>query len=323
MNAVSSRKQNTICSSLRHRVGATGLSRWPVRRILTTGIGVMLCAVITVAPAYGWGRDGHRIIGDIASRLLTDTTARAVRALLGESSLADVSTWADEVRSKPGYEWSAPLHYVNIPRDADGFDIHRDCPEKGCVVSAIVKYTAILGDATASKTDRAEALKFIVHFVGDVHQPLHAGLASDRGGNDIRVLFMGQPRNLHEVWDTSLIAHINKPWRTYAEEMSARITPALRRDLHNTDPAAWAWESFRLAISHAYDIPESRQLDEDYVIRNRPIVEQRLLAAGVRLADLLNATLDPVMGKHSETDIVTNLPSRMPFPLPGTRCRPR
>lgn len=287
-------------------------------RTLRGVVGTLLTLAIIVAPAHGWGRDGHRIVGAIASKLLTEPTAAAVKSLLGEQSLADVSTWADEIRSNHAYDWAAPLHYVNVPKDAEFYDEARDCPERGCVVGAIEKYARVLGDADAAQSERAEALRFLVHFVGDIHQPLHAGLAADRGGNDIRVHFGSERRNLHEVWDTELIARARKPWEQYAAELSARINPELRESLRNADPAAWATESHKLALTCAYDIPASRELDNAYVDRAMPIVDQQLLAAGVRLADVLNRALDPQASAHSTPD-ATQPPIRIPGPL----CRPR
>lgn len=284
---------------------------------------MVVTVAIIVAPAYGWGRDGHRIIGAIASKLLTHAAAASVTSLLGGQSLADVSTWADEIRSNPAYDWAEPLHYVNVPKEAEAYEAARDCPERGCVVSAIDKYMRVLGDAGASQADRAEALRFLVHFVGDVHQPLHAGLASDRGGNGIRVQFLGERRNLHEVWDTSLIARAHRPWELYADSLTARVSPELRESLRDADPAVWATESHKLAISFAYDIPESHALDDAYVERSMPIVEERLLAAGVRLADLLNRTLDPDSTAIISSEPGTQSPERAPLRIPGPACRPR
>ena len=135
----------------------------------------------SVPPCFGWGRDGHRIVGEIATHHLPPEAKAGVLALLGDHTLIDVGSWADEVRSQSAYRWSAPLHYANVEPGNEEFNLERDCPEKGCVVSAIIKYTKVRGDRDAGTADRTEALKFLVHFVEDIHQPMHVSHARDRG----------------------------------------------------------------------------------------------------------------------------------------------
>lgn len=171
---------------------------------------IALIAVLIPATSFGWGRDGHRIIGHIAEQFLSTNARAAVRDLLGDESLADVSTWADEVRGSPAYRWTAPLHYVNSPPGSDGYDAQRDCADGCCVVGAIEHYADVLRDSQAPRPVRIEALKFLVHFVGDVHQPLHAGYGVDRGGNDVKVFFFGDNTNLHSLWDSGLIRRTQK-----------------------------------------------------------------------------------------------------------------
>lgn len=262
------------------------------RRARVSATMLLLC----LPGALGWGRDGHRIVAEIASRHLTAKAREELNNLLKDERLPDVSTWADDVRNEAAYRWSAPLHYVNIPKDAEGYDATRDCPKGECVVEAVRKYRDVLADGKAAAADRVEALKFLVHFVGDLHQPLHAGYAADRGGNDITVEFLGESMNLHALWDTGLLGRTGKMWTHYAEELHQRITDENRKAWSSTDPGVWATESFRLAVSHAYALPEDRRIGEAYYVRNRPVIEDRLSAAGVRLALMINAALDPPPG---------------------------
>ncbi len=242
--------------------------------------------------AFGWGKDGHRIVADMASRLLTDRTRTEVEDLLRGESLAEVSTWADVVRDDPPYRATAPWHYVNIPKDGEAYEEKRDCPKAGCVVSAIRKQVETLKDAQVPREQRVEALKFLVHFVGDVHQPLHAGLAEDRGGNEIIVDLLGERKNLHEVWDSDIIERAHRPWKEYADELTRRMSEDQRKAWSSLDPARWATESHKLALTHAYAVGPEGALDEAYLDRARPVVEERLTAAGVRLAGLLNSIFD-------------------------------
>lgn len=267
--------------------------RHPSRRSAKLACAWILVFLGSLSCAFGWGKDGHRIVADIASRLLTDRTRTEVEDLLRGESLAEVSTWADAVRDEPAYRATAPWHYVNIPKDAEAYDEKRDCPKAGCVVSAIRKQVETLKDGQAPREQRVEALKFLVHFVGDVHQPLHAGLAEDRGGNEIVVDFLGERKNLHEVWDSDLIERAHRPWKEYADELARRMTDEQRKAWNSPDPAHWATESHKLAVSHAYTVGSQGALDEAYLDRATPVVEDRLTAAGVRLAALLNSIFDP------------------------------
>lgn len=244
------------------------------------------------AACFGWGADGHKIAARIAEHQLTPQAAAAIKSLLSPESLADVASWADEIRDDPKYDWLEPLHYVNIAPGAQGFDAKRDCPKGKCVVAAIQKYAKVLRDPQASRSDKIEALKLVVHFVGDVHQPLHVALAHDKGGNDIRVEFFTNPTNLHRVWDTSIIRRAldGRGWSIYAREIESRVKQEQRREwLKTTDPGAWATESWKLAQSNAYVIPQDGRLGSEYFDRNRPVIDQRLAMAGIRLGAMLNS----------------------------------
>ena len=159
--------------------------------------------------AWAWGNEGHRIIADIAWDHLNDATLQELRPFLGDNDLASISTWADDIRSERPE--TGPWHYVDIPPDSGGYE-PKDCPDDNCVVAQINKFARILGDPEQPFTARSEALKFLVHFVGDLSQPFHA-MADARGGNDIPVTVFGSPQcgdyacNLHSVWDTELIRH--------------------------------------------------------------------------------------------------------------------
>jgi hypothetical protein len=201
----------------------------------------------------------------------------------------DVSVWADQILKNPRYHWSAPLHYTNVIPGSKAFDLKRDCPKDNCVVGAISKYAAILRDPNAKSNQKQEALKFLVHFVADVHQPLHVSHAHDKGGNDITVEFFYDKTNLHKLWDELLIRHVQKPWRQYADKLAKGITIGLYTKWSKvTDPSAWATESYHLAVSNAYAVPKHGQLGQEYFDRNIPVVNERLSMAGIRLAVLLN-----------------------------------
>ncbi|WP_346840000.1 S1/P1 nuclease [Microbulbifer sp. SAOS-129_SWC] len=252
----------------------------------------LVLLLLAAQNVFAWGADGHRVVGEIAWRYLHEDTRNTVTELLhsaGEPSLAEAATWADRIRSNPDYDWAAPLHYVSLPQQWHGYRAARDCPPAGCILEAIDHFSAVLAKPSATESARAEALLFLTHFVGDLHQPLHTGRATDRGGNDIAVSFFGFATNLHAVWDTAIPAGFILDWREYAAAQLAEITPQQRADWLASTPADWAAESHALAYRNAYT--GKTVLGEDYYRRNRPVVEQRLRQAGVRLAGLIERSL--------------------------------
>ncbi len=268
---------------------------------------VFISATVRAQPAWAWGPDGHEIVGRIAELHLTEKARQQVNALLNGGntnspviSISDdqVANWADYVR--PKRRETAPWHYVDIPFDAEKYDPVRDCDNHaGCVVETIQNLRRVLTDSEASEKERKEALKFIVHFVGDVHQPLHcAERNGDKGGNLCMVKYPGKPEpaKLHVVWDIFLVKDNLKASGLgpvpYAEYLNAKITPEQKQAWQSGDAADWAWESHVLGVTRAYDtIPvecASARLDEDYVTKNRALVDEQFMKAGIRLAALLN-----------------------------------
>ena len=249
-------------------------------------------SLIAAAPssALAWGSEGHRIIAEIAEQYLQPETARQVRDLLAienDTSLADVATWADQIRRQRSE--TAPWHFVDIPISAPAYDPARDCPRGDCVVAKIEQLTTTLGDRAAAPRDRLEALKFVVHFVGDIHQPLHASDNNDRGGNGVRVEFMGRRTNLHAVWDTGILAPaVNGDERAYALDLAKQITPADVSAWQTGTPEQWANESHAIAVKVIYgELWHRGTLPASYEGAALPIVNVQLEKAGLRLAAVL------------------------------------
>lgn len=266
----------------------------------------LLAACLALATLGGWGRDGHAIIADIAWRELSPEAQAEIKALLGEASLPEVASWADVVRREAGYEWSGPLHYVNMPPDAAAYDPARDLPPEGNVVSAIDRFAAELKDRSLPAKQRGEALMFLVHFVGDLHQPLHGGRAEDRGGNSIELTFYEKPMNLHGVWDYGILEAVSQdPWPVRAERLFGEITPVSRIDwlstTHTGDLSAtagrWATESHMLAERYCYSVEAGSTIGAEYAEASLPVVELRLKQAGIRLAAVLEDCLGAGSGE--------------------------
>ena len=169
----------------------------------------LIAAVIAVwlpSPAAAWGQVGHRVIGEIADDRISGKTRAEIELILGEEDLAEASTSSDEERSNPNHFWqreAGAYHYVTVPEGQTYPAVGP--PKEGDALSALDRFAATVRNPTASHEDKALALRFIVHIVGDVHQPLHAGKGDDRGGNDVQVHWFGEATNLHSVWDSKMI----------------------------------------------------------------------------------------------------------------------
>jgi hypothetical protein len=260
-----------------------------------TGLALVWALLLPSAPAVAFGADGHRIVAELAQRQLTaPARAEIARLLAGEAdpSLAGIATWADQVRDQDAWRSTAPWHYVNFPRGHCRYRARARCPGGDCVVGAIERQTAILADRDQAIAARRQALKFVVHFVGDVHQPLHAGYADDRGGNTYQVFYLGRGGNLHALWDGGLLRAAGLDWPDHVERLALR-TPPGADDWSARAPARWAEQSCRLIDTADVYPPRPGRLPRDYVQRQLPVVEAQLLLAAARLAVLLNAVLDP------------------------------
>jgi nuclease S1 len=274
---------------------------------------IVSLAMMSIAGAgslLAWGSQGHRLVGLIAAERLTPVARAEVRRLLDDQTLADVSSWADSIRSdqQQTYGW----HFLNIPPDASAYNRDRDCPRaagvsegsrsdrwRDCAVDRILFWEQRLADAALDRADRAIALKFIVHFIGDLHQPFHT-LGVGRGGNDVNVRVFGDancadegekpfPCNLHSVWDGRLIARRNLDDRAYLAQLQKLIADKRLGSQPAGTPAQWAEQSFRLAKDAL--VTPGANLDESYYRRHIAVIDERLALAGVRLAAVLNRAL--------------------------------
>ncbi|HWE76114.1 MAG TPA: S1/P1 nuclease [Stellaceae bacterium] len=255
---------------------------------------VLIVTSLIPAQAFAWGSEGHRIVAEIAEQRLEPDTAKQVRDLLAienSTSLADVANWADQIR--PQRAETASWHFVDIPINADAYDASRDCAGGNCVVAKIEQFASELHDTSLPPQERLESLKFLVHFVGDVHQPLHASDNNDRGGNKVRVVFEGHRTNLHAVWDTGILAPaVNGDERAYALQLNKEIRLLQVTEWPKASPEQSANESHAIAVSMIYGkLAHSDTLPSEYERDTLPIVNERLERAGIRLAATLNDAL--------------------------------
>ncbi len=248
-------------------------------------VGLLLGLLATV-PAWGWGNAGHRVIAQIAENHLDPKAAQAVRDLLGHESLAAISNWADEARSTKEWSYTAPWHYVNFKPDEHDYETIEKNPD-GDVVTGTRWSEEILRDPQSSREDRIVALKFLVHFIGDIHQPMHTGRLSDRGGNEVDIRWMGRATNLHSIWDTRLISAANLSVSGWVRLLD-RPTARQLRQWQSTGITDWVNET-RALVDACYDFDEDASLGYPYFNEHLPTVKAQLLKAGIRLAGALNS----------------------------------
>ncbi|GAA4642501.1 S1/P1 nuclease [Pontixanthobacter gangjinensis] len=247
------------------------------------------------APASAWGPTGHRVTGEIAERNLDADTKAKIAGILGPESIAEASNWPDFMRSDESSFWqdeSPNYHYVTIPEGMTYAEVGP--PPQGDAITALAKYTATVKDANASLAARQEALRFVIHIIEDLHQPLHVGNGRDLGGNTVKVNFMDEPTNLHSVWDEDIINAELLSYSEWADWLNRRITAEDHIAWAAAKPAQWLAESVAIrdglypAPSEDPSSSELPDLSYDYVYAHKPQIDLRLQQGGIRLAAYLN-----------------------------------
>lgn len=260
---------------------------------------VLLLCLFTLSSinAFSWGQIGHRVVGELAQRHLTEHAKQEIKKILEGESLATVSTWADEVRSNPKYHFLTPTHYTSI-EDHNHYEYEREDD----IVSTIEKIAfSLAGFYDMPELTKKEQVSLFVHLMGDLHQPLHVGRAADRGGNDIPVLWFGDKTNLHSVWDSKIIQNMEL---SYTEIVDRIDTPEF------LDPSwltgAYEFNALKVIMDESMEYREliynfgeqdltskkPAKLSYEYVYKTKDVVLKRLAQAGVRLASFLNEVFD-------------------------------
>jgi hypothetical protein len=268
-------------------------------------IGLLLVCL----PAFAWGPEGHTLVARIAETQLTPAVRARVLEILGPGkTMESVSSWADQIRNTR--RDTGPWHYVDIPIDKPHLDMARDCPNGDCVLAKIDQFDRVLKDAAATPDQKREALMFVIHFVGDMHQPLHCSDNGDRGGNSVRVVFNNHPGNLHSLWDGGLLQAMGTEDSLYPKLL--RDAERHRKSWAKGTVRDWAEQAHKAAQKTVYGKlpkpaaaapaqafadggqttpPPAVAITAAYEQRADPVIAQQLEKAGVRLAFLLNSTL--------------------------------
>ncbi len=264
-------------------------------------LAALLAAAVVPSPALAWGKTGHRVVAAIADTQLSGLARANIEKILGPGeTLDEAANWPDEMRSAPGQFWqktSTPWHYVTL----NGI-LYDHAPSEGDALEALAKFSKTLRDPNASLADRQMALRFIVHLVGDLHQPLHNGKCCDRGGNDVKVNWFGKPTNLHAVWDSQLVDEEQLSFTELAAKLERHISHDDVIKWWDINPRDWTSESAEIRDS-LYPLPAKPKpgqklkkgekllpdLSYSYVYKFTPVMERRLSQGGIRLAAYLNA----------------------------------
>lgn len=268
--------------------------------------GWILACLLVPAAAFPWGNEGHRIASLVAERNMDPAVKAKVRDLLNGQTLADVCVLPDSWKKTTMPETSA-WHFVDIPTDAEAYDAARDCKQDDCVLPHLDHFVQVLADQNASRADRKQALIFVVHFVEDLHQPLHSASRftvqpdgsekDDRGGNDVKVTFFGKQMNLHSLWDTAMITRELDGEADYAsyllDDVLGNRSPD---DLNGGTPVEWVNEAHEQAVEHAYHLPKAGKngvykLGDNYYRANGGFVDEQLLLSGLRLRKVIEDAL--------------------------------
>ena len=234
--------------------------------------------------AFSWGMIGHRVVGGIAWENLSPKAKKEVSSLLGNENLAMVTTWPDFIRSDPKWDIADTWHYANFPKDAKTyFDVTPSA--KGDVVQAIVFFEGQLRNLKLPREKRVQALKFLAHFIGDIHQPLHVGYEDDWGGNKVEVQWFKNSSNLHRVWDEDLINYQQLSYTEYVKNLN-KISESEKKTLMDSTVLDWVAQALPLR-DQCYKM-ESTKLGYDYNFQNIEMLNNQLLKAGIHLAGFLN-----------------------------------
>ncbi|PCJ96989.1 MAG: S1/P1 Nuclease [Flavobacteriaceae bacterium] len=246
---------------------------------------ILLSIQFSFSNDMAWSKTGHRVIGEVAQEYISGKTKRALKNLLGTESLASIANFADEIKADRSFSKFFAWHFVNFPADKKYTDVEPD--ESGDIMVGIQKCIAIIKDEKSTKADQIFYLKMLVHLIGDLHQPMHAGRLEDRGGNDIQVEWFGRASNLHRLWDSNMI---NDYGLSYTE-LANKLPKLAKKELKIIQSGTiydWVEESQELANELYDSVTVGEKLGYKYSYKYWGTVENQLQKGGVRLAKVLN-----------------------------------
>lgn len=242
--------------------------------------------LLIATEGLAWGQKGHDVTCAVAEKHLTKRAKRHIKKVLEGKSIVYWANWLDNASHTPEYEYTLTWHYKNINAD----QTYDEVPpfETGDIVVAINEQISKLKSGTLSHEEEALALKMLIHFLGDIHQPMHLGRKTDLGGNQVNVFFFKKETNLHSVWDTDLLESGHAWSHTEWVNQIDRLNRKERKAIVQGSVDDWARETHQYAKAVYEDTPEGTKISYDYIAKYTPLIEQQLLKGGIRLAHILN-----------------------------------
>lgn len=248
-------------------------------------ISLLSIAIGFTVAAFAWGETGHRTVGKVAENHLSEKAKIELAKIMGHESLAEASTWMDEIKSDRSFNYAKPWHYVTIP-DGQSYAT-ADHPEEGDAYEAIGRMIDLLKNPETKLEEKRNAVRMLVHLVGDFHQPLHVGNGEDRGGNQVKVKWFYQESNLHRIWDSEMIDDKKLSYTELAEMIDHPPLKEADPSIYSTDLDVWIAEAMALR-PQIYDTGEKDNLSYEYAYANWATVKNQLFKGGIRLAQILN-----------------------------------
>lgn len=248
---------------------------------------IIVVALLSYLPSFGWGQKGHDVVAYIAECNLKPEVYQKVVKKLGDHSLVYYANWLDNASYSDQYRYTKSWHYANVDEGYTYDTMPKN--EKGDVVTAINGIIAELKSGKLSAEQENVRLRMLIHLVGDIHCPMHAGHLSDRGGNSVIVKFFDKETKLHSLWDTALVEAAHKwSYTEWEQQLNRYCTAECKAELSKGEATDWLNESHAIATEIYKATPEKRKVSYDYIAYYAPVIEQRLLAGGLRLARILN-----------------------------------
>lgn len=248
-------------------------------------IGSIFLVLFSCQMIFAWSETGHRVIGQVATENVKAKTLRKINKLANYETLASMSTWGDDIKSDDRYKKFYSWHFVNF-KEGEKYNEATKNPE-GDLLQAINFCITTLKDKDTSKEDQVFYLKMLVHFVGDLHQPLHVGHEEDKGGNDIKVSWFGRNSNLHRVWDGDMIDEYNMSYTELAHNLPY-VYKSQIPELQKGTVLDWIYESQNLATTIYSSVKIDEKLSYRYSYLYFPLVKKQLQKGGLRLAKILD-----------------------------------
>ena len=248
--------------------------------------------IFGIAEASAWGVTGHRVVAEIAENHLTNRAKRKLKKLIGKQKLAYWANWPDNVRNSPEWKNTSTWHYVNIPPQ----ETKEQCIEqlknnnKPNIYTAIQNVKGVIVDKNTPDADREIYLRFLVHFLGDMMQPMHTGREEDLGGNLIKIQFFKKDTNLHSLWDSGLIDNTKYSYTEYARVLDVKSKEEIKQ-IQSGSLEDWFYESHQAANQLYASVKPGENYSYDYQEQYKDLLERQLLHAGLRLAKILNEVL--------------------------------